>query len=118
MKPLIQDRQFLLVPIFSCLIGVGLFFPMHAPAQGIGGVGGVGGAGGAGGGAGGVAGGVAGGAQGNRGGAGGQASGISVDAQGVVAAIFAPDTSGKLAQKRREAEAKKTLPSDMNVYSP
>ena len=115
----IKSQIHRLVPVLlCCLFALFIFPPLELPAQGIGGVGGGGVGGGVGGGAGGVAGGAAGGAQGNRGGGGAQAAGIMVDAQGVVAAIFAPDNTGKLAQKRREAEARKTLPADMNVYAP
>jgi hypothetical protein len=87
-----------------------------------GGMGGMGGGmGGMGGGMGGMGGGLGGGMGGGMGGGGmggGGVSGIVVDAEGVVRPVFLKDTNGRLDRKRRSELAAKSLPRDVNVFSP
>jgi hypothetical protein len=84
--------------------------------MGMGGMGGMGGGmGGMGGGMGGMGGGMGG---MGGGGMGGGASGIVVDAEGVVRPVFLKDSTGRLDRKRRNELAAKSLPRDVNVFSP
>lgn len=83
--------------------------------MGMGGMGMGGGMGGMGGGMGGMGGGM-GGMGGGMGGGG--VSGIMVDAKGVVHPVFLKDTNGRLDKKRRSELAAKSLPRDVNVFSP
>jgi hypothetical protein len=55
---------------------------------------------------------------GQSGGGGSNSAGIVVDAQGVVRPLMQQDKSGRLDQKRRHELAGKSLPGDLNEYSP
>jgi hypothetical protein len=56
--------------------------------------------------------------QGGQAGQAGNAAGILVDANGVVRPAFLKDSTGQLNQKRREELAGKSLPADLNRFSP
>src|SRR5437899_1335790 len=74
----------------------------------------------AGGGSAGTSGGTSGqsGQSGQTGTAGNTSGGIFVDAQGVVRPMFQQDKSGRLDKKRRHELAGRSLPGDLNEYSP
>lgn len=89
-----------------CALGLIVSGAARLHAQGTGGTGGTGGQGGQGG-------------QGQQGGqTGNSAGGILVDAAGVVRPMFHQEASGRLDKKRREEQAGRSLPADLNQRSP